>query len=95
MLETHYLIVGVQIDPKSYPYRLLGTGVGIWVVLDRVISDHDEPRAVIYHPYINNTQEYPFSEFLISMGPDNLNGLWVQRRTEGKFETRQSAVPAK
>ncbi|MBI3172918.1 MAG: hypothetical protein HYZ25_04310 [Chloroflexi bacterium] len=94
MLETHYLIVGVFIDPKSYPYRLRGA-VGTWVVLDRIISDRDEPRAVIYHPYINNIQEYPFSELLISMGQDNLNGLWVPRRTKSNFEPRPSAVPTK
>ena len=90
MLETHALIVVVRIETKSY--RLNTGGIGVWVVLDGLILDKTEPRAVIYHPYFNDKQEYLFSDLLASMGGEGL-GLWVRRRTEGKFESRQSAVP--
>jgi hypothetical protein len=78
MLETYYLMVGVRIDVKSYNLR--GQGIGIWVVLDKMIQNDE--RVEIYNPYLNQMQEYSFDEFIKSMGGPPYTGLWAKRQTE-------------
>jgi hypothetical protein len=78
MLETYYLMAGVFIEQRSY--KLAGNGIGIWVVLNKIMqNDVNETRVEIYNPYPNQRQEYSYDEFTKSMGGAQ-TGLWVKRQ---------------
>jgi hypothetical protein len=83
MLQTHALIAGVNID--SGTGRLRGSGVGHWVVLDKVTpvgkNGGNGGWAELYNPFPNRREEYSYDEFTSSCGGvDNWNGAWVQRK---------------
>jgi hypothetical protein len=79
MLKTHYLVAGVRIKSTG---KLSGSGIGHWVVLDKITPDGrlggNGGWVEIYNPFFNKRQEYSYEEFMRSFA--GFLGLWVKRK---------------
>jgi hypothetical protein len=85
MLQTHQLIAGVNIDSETG--RLRGSGVGHWVVLDKITpvgrNSGNGGWVELYNPFPNRREEYSYDEFTASCGGvDNWDGRWVRRNIQ-------------
>lgn len=89
MLQTHYLIANVVINKntgKLIPdneFKRANSGIGHWVVLDKVIPNGiDTGRVELYNPYMNRMQEYTYDYFISSFGGGTYTGCWIKRKQE-------------
>lgn len=77
MLDTYYLIAGVNIDGSTGRLKP-GNDVRHWVVLDKLsLAGKNRGWVELYNPFPNHWEEYSYREFLTSAG--YWSGLWVKR----------------
>jgi hypothetical protein len=98
MLETHYLIAGVNIDGITGKLKG-GQDVRHWVVVDKITPvgrniGGNGGWVELYNPFPNSWEEYSYREFTKSVGAQgSWIGLWVKRNIIPKF-TPQVVVPS-
>jgi hypothetical protein len=85
MLETYFLIAGVNIDGVT---GVLKPGINVrhWVVVDKITPVGKNGGWVeLYNPFQNRWEEYSYREFENSVGVLQWAGLWVKRNIVPKF----------
>ena len=104
MLETHYLIAGVNIDGSTGRLKP-PPAVPHWIVVDKItpvgrIAGGNGGWVEVYNPFSNSHEEYSYSEFANSIDPFakeygfGWSGLWVKRTIVPKFETPVVVTPS-
>jgi hypothetical protein len=95
MLQTHFLIAGVNIDGRTGKLKP-SAGVPHWVVVDKITpigrnAGGNGGWVELYNPFSNDWEEYSYNEFTASIGPQardygaGWTGLWVKRNIIPKF----------